>query len=53
MNREMFEQKIKEIHDKYPDMLKHGHDEYRCRFYQDLLDIYFDYVKTLEKKLQE
>lgn len=52
MTREMYEQKIKEIHEKFPDCLKHGYDEYRCKFYQCLLDLKFEYIKDLERQLK-
>lgn len=51
MTRELYEQKIKELEDKFPYILSHDYDEYKCRYYACLLDIQFEYITELEKRI--
>lgn len=52
MTREMYEQKIKELQEKFPDIKSHRDDEYRCKYFRGVIDIQFDYIKDLEKQLK-
>lgn len=51
MTKEMYEQKIKELKEKFPDIKGHVYDEYRCKYFRGVIDIQFDYIKELEKRL--
>lgn len=52
MLKESYEQKLKELREKFPDVVSHDYDEYRCKYYIGLLDLQFDYIKELEKNCE-
>ena len=55
-SHEEFLQQIKDIQAKYPDLNRHGMDEYRCKYYADALSLYYAYTAALEcenRKLRE
>ncbi len=53
MTREMYEQKIKDLQEKFPDIRGHHYDEYRCKYFRGVIDIQFDYIKELERRIEE
>ena len=44
--------KIKEIQKEYPELNQHQMDEYRCRYYGDVIDLYHAYTHALELELR-
>lgn len=44
--------KIREIQKKYPELNKHQMDEYRCKYYGDVIDLYNAYTHVLERELR-
>ena len=55
-NHEEFMKQIKEIQNKYSELDNHKMDEYRCRYYGEVLALYYAYTVELEcenKKLRE
>lgn len=52
MTKEMYEQKIKDLKEKFPDIRSHRNDEYRCKYFRGVIDIQFDYIKELEKHIK-
>lgn len=51
-SRVEFLEKIKEIQKNYPELNKHQMDEYRCKYYGEVIDLYHAYTYELEKELQ-
>ena len=45
--------KIKEIQKEYPELNQHQMDEYRCRYYGDVIDLYHAYTHALELELRQ
>lgn len=45
--------KIKEIQKEYPELNQHQMDEYRCRYYGDVIDLYHAYTHALECELRQ
>lgn len=52
-NRVDFLNQIKEIQKNYPDLNKHQMDEYRCKYYGDIIDLYHAYTLALERELRQ
>lgn len=48
-----FLNQIKEIQKNYPDLNKHQMDEYRCKYYGDIIDLYHAYTLALEHELRQ
>lgn len=51
-----FLQQIKDVQAKHPELIRHGMDEYRCKYYAEVLALYYAYTVELErenKKLRE
>lgn len=51
-SRVEFLEKIKEIQKDYPELNKHQMDEYRCKYYGEVIDLYHAYTYELEKELR-
>lgn len=49
-SHEEFLQLIKDVQAKYPELISHGMDDYRCRYYAEVLDLYYAYTATLERE---
>lgn len=49
-SHEEFLQQIKDIQAKYPELINHGMDDYRCKYYVDVLDLYYAYTAALERE---
>ena len=49
-SHEEFLQQIKDIQAKYPELTSHGMDEYRCKYYGEVLDLYYAYTAELERE---
>lgn len=45
-----FLQQIKYVQVKYPELYRHGMDDYRCRYYGEILDLYYAYTAVLERE---
>ena len=45
-----FLQQIKDVQAKYPELNSHGMDEYRCKYYGEVLDLYYAYTAALERE---
>lgn len=55
-SHEEFMKQIKDIQNKYSELNSHNMDEYRCRYYGEVLALYYAYTVELErenKKLHE
>ena len=52
-SRVEFLNQIKEIQKNYPDLNKHQMDEYRCKYYGDIIDLYHVYTLALERELRQ
>lgn len=55
-SHEEFLQQIKDVQAKHPELIRHGMDEYRCKYYAEVLSLYYAYTAALErenKKLRE
>lgn len=48
-----FLNQIKEIQKNYPDLDKHQMDEYRCKYYGDIIDLYHAYTHALEREVRQ
>lgn len=48
-----FLNQIKEIQKNYPDLNKHQMDEYRCKYYGDIIDLYYAYTHALEREVRQ
>ena len=42
---------IKDVQKNYPDLDRHQMDEYRCRYYGDIIDLYNAYTHCLEREI--
>ena len=51
-SRAEFLTKIKEIQKEYTELNQHQMDEYRCRYYGDVIDLYHVYTHVLERELR-
>lgn len=49
-SHEEFLQQIKDIQAKYPELIRHGMDDYRCRYYAEALSLYYAYTAVLERE---
>lgn len=49
-SHEEFLQQIKDIQAKHPELNSHGMDEYRCKYYGEVLDLYYAYTAALERE---
>ena len=49
-SHEEFLQQIKDVQVKYPELNRHGMDDYRCRYYGEILDLYYAYTAVLERE---
>ena len=49
-SHEEFLQQIKDIQAKYPELISHGMDDYRCMYYAEVLDLYYAYTAVLERE---
>ena len=45
-----FLQQIKDVQTKYPELNRHDMDDYRCKYYAEVLDLYYAYTATLERE---
>jgi hypothetical protein len=45
-----FLQQIKDIQAKYPELNRHDMDNYRCKYYGEILDLYYAYTAALERE---
>ena len=45
-----FLQQIKDVQAKYPELNCHDMDDYRCRYYGEILDLYYAYTAILERE---
>lgn len=52
-NRKDFFEKLKKIQDKYPELNKHQIDDYRCKYYGEVIDLYHVYSRSLEREIEE
>lgn len=48
-----FLQQIKDVQAKYPELIRHGMDEYRCKYYGDVLALYYAYTAALEREIKK
>lgn len=48
-----FLQQIKDVQAKYPELIRHDMDDYRCRYYADVLSLYYAYTATLEREIRK
>lgn len=51
MTKDEFTKKLNTIHEQYPELVSHGWDEYRCHAFHAMLDLQFDYIKSLENEI--
>ena len=49
-SHEEFLQQIKDIQAKYPELINHGIDDYRCKYYVEVLDLYYAYTAAFERE---
>jgi len=45
-----FLQQIKDIQAKYTELNRHDMDNYRCKYYGEILDLYYAYTAALERE---
>lgn len=48
-----FLQLIKDVQAKYPELMGHGMDDYRCMYYAEVLDLYYAYTAELEREISK
>ena len=44
---------IKKVQSRYPELNRHQMDEYRCRYYGEIIDLYNAYTDCLEREIRE
>ena len=49
-SHEEFLQQIKDVQAKYPELISHGMDDYRCMYYNEVLALYYAYTAALERE---
>lgn len=48
-----FLQQIKDVQTKYPELNRHDMDDYRCKYYAEVLSLYYAYTATLEREIRK
>ena len=45
-----FLQQIMDVQTKYSELIRHDMDDYRCKYYDEVLDLYYAYTAALERE---